>query len=70
MSLVFNREAIREARERAGMSRKDLANLLNCTRQQVYAWENGPHRPSLKTLERLWSVLNITDPASFFLGSN
>lgn len=64
--LEFNPRAIAEAREKAGLTQKDLAKLLKCKTQFISSIELGHHKPNIKTVERVWKALKIVDPKHFF----
>ena len=44
---------IREARKRAGLTQKQLADRLRTTQSVVARWESGRSRPSLENLEKV-----------------
>ena len=49
----FRRDRMRQAREAAGLSRQDVAVILDCAASTVRGWEDGtatPHGPYLKNL--------------------
>ena len=48
--------AIREARERAGLSQRRLADLAGVTRRSVQYWEEAKRRPG----EQSWVQLELT----------
>jgi transcriptional regulator with XRE-family HTH domain len=51
-------ERIREARIAAGMSQKDLANMLGTSYQQIQKYESGRNRVNGARIERLVTALN------------
>jgi transcriptional regulator with XRE-family HTH domain len=59
---------IREARERAGMRREDVAYHLQVAHASVGRWETGKSTPSLKTLSRIADLTG--QPLTFFLALN
>ncbi|MDO4796622.1 MAG: response regulator [Coriobacteriales bacterium] len=46
-------------REQRGMSRKELAELMDVTRQTVFRWEQGERVPDVLTFVRLARVLGV-----------
>jgi transcriptional regulator with XRE-family HTH domain len=44
---------IREARRRAGLSQRELADRVGTTQSAIARWETGRSAPSLASLERL-----------------
>ena len=44
---------IREARKRAGLTQKQLADRLRTTQSVIARWESGSSRPSLENLEKV-----------------
>lgn len=55
---------IREARERRGLSRPKLGELVGVSRGAVSDWENAATLPSLGNLGAICKALNL-DPALF-----
>ena len=53
-------KAIRELRERAGMSQDDLASRVYVSRQTISSWENGKTYPDLRSLLLLSDVFDAT----------
>lgn len=52
---------IKEARDRAGMSQRDLAKLLGITQGAVSMWEKGLSSPQLFRIRQIAEVLGIDD---------
>lgn len=50
-------EKIRQLRERAGLSQKQLAEALGLDQSSVSLWERGITAPTVGTIYRLASVL-------------
>ena len=50
---------IQNAREDLGLSRSDLAGLIETDRQVIWNWEEGVHQPAPHNLERLNKVLGV-----------
>ena len=46
-------------REQRGISRQELADLMNVTRQTVYRWENGERLPDILSFLRLSRLLGV-----------
>jgi transcriptional regulator with XRE-family HTH domain len=55
-ALIYNR-LLKQAREAAGLSQDDLANLLGTTASTISGWERREHQPSAYFREKLCSVL-------------
>ena len=53
-------EAIKEKREKLGMTQQDLAEKLFVSRQTVCRWENGTRCPDLIMAKKIALVLNIS----------
>lgn len=51
---------LKEAREKAGYSQKDVSEKLNISRQAVSKWENGWTSPDIDTLVILSDLYNIS----------
>ena len=47
-------------REKAGISRKELASDMGVALQTVYRWENGERLPDIITFTRLANVLGVS----------
>lgn len=52
-------ERIRLARERAGLTQKELGEKLNISYQNITKWENCARTPRFETLERIANALGI-----------
>lgn len=52
--------AIRTLREAAGLAQKDLATMLNVTRQTLSAWESGRTSPPADRVPQIASVLGCS----------
>jgi len=52
--------AIRAAREQAGLSRPELADLVGVNRGAVYTWEKGSSVPSMLNLGALADALGVS----------
>ncbi len=48
---------MKEYRKKAGLTQKDLAELMGVTQSSVSAWETGNNDPCLKKLLRLAELL-------------
>lgn len=55
-------EALKRAREAAGMSRAELGELVGGTRMAIHRWETGARTPQVSTVALLARTLGI-DPA-------
>lgn len=53
--------AIRSIRQRLGMTRLQLAGLLDCPKNAVVYWELGRHTPSAKRLIKLLRLAQTPD---------
>ena len=49
---------IKKMREQRGLTQKQLADLIGVAQQHVSRWENGKHRPSIDTVQKLAEILN------------
>lgn len=56
-------EKLAKARERAGLSRKDLAELLNVGQNTIWRWEAGQREPSLEKIQAIARALGVTTDA-------
>jgi transcriptional regulator with XRE-family HTH domain len=52
-------DQIRKARERIGMSQKELASDLSVTREQVSNYENGKHAPPVNVVTEIAKALGV-----------
>jgi len=55
----FDRQALREAREHAGLTRREFADAIGRGYTTVAALENGPGYPSIAALNLIAKVLNV-----------
>jgi transcriptional regulator with XRE-family HTH domain len=46
--------------EKAGVKRKDLAELMDTTVVTIYRWEKGIHEPDHDALRKLAQILNCS----------
>ena len=53
-------EWIKTFRKEAGYSQKELAEMMNVTRNSVINWEAGKYRPDADLFPRLCDILEIT----------
>lgn len=53
-------ERLKELREKKGMSREDLAQAMNVSRQAVYKWENNKGYPDIENLIRLSELFDVS----------
>ena len=51
---------IKELREAAGMSQRELGERIGISGPAVSMWESGENRPSLTNLEKLADVLGVS----------
>lgn len=51
---------ITEYRRKAGLTQKDLGDMLNVSPQAVSKWENGQAEPDTATIKRLCSIFGIS----------
>lgn len=49
-----------EAREKAGLSRKELADKLDVGQNTIWRWEAGERQPSIEKIQALARVLGVT----------
>lgn len=59
-------EKIKEARDFAGLSQDEMANLLGMTGAAVSQWEHGRYIPRQKALKKISEITK--KPLSFFTG--
>ena len=52
--------AIKQVRERLGMTQEQLANMLGVTQGAVSQWEMGATRPAFDSLIKLAKALGVT----------
>ena len=55
---------IKELREAAGISQRELGERIGISGPAVAMWESGENRPSLTNLEKLADVLGVSNDAS------
>ena len=60
-------KTLREAREKAGLSKPELAEKIGVGQASIYAWENGTYRPTGDAPARLAAVLKL--PANWLNGA-
>ena len=51
---------IKQLREAAGMSQRELVERIGISGPAVAMWESGENRPSLTNLEKLADVLGVS----------
>lgn len=51
---------IKQLREAAGMSQRELGERIGVSGPAVAMWESGENRPSLTNLEKLADVLGVS----------
>ena len=51
---------VAERRKEAGLTQKQLANLLGLKRSSISKWENGASKPRAETLKKRADLLNCT----------
>lgn len=51
---------IKQLREAAGMSQRELGERIGISGSAVAMWESGENRPSLTNLEKLADVLGVS----------
>lgn len=56
-------EKIRQARERAGMTQRELAQALGVDPSAVSLWEGGKNAPTVNNIYKLASILGV-EPGS------
>ena len=52
-------ERIKQARKRAGITQKELGDLVGMSYQQVAQYEKGTRNPKLETLSKIADALNV-----------
>ncbi|WP_199154546.1 ImmA/IrrE family metallo-endopeptidase [Chromobacterium sp. ASV23] len=65
---MFNPSRLTVARQRRGLTKRQLASLIGSAEKTVQYYENGEMNPSEESLTKLSSVLNF--PPSFFFGDD
>lgn len=58
---------IRELREENGFTQKELAEKVNTTNKNIWAYENGLAQPSIETLIKLAGVFKVS--VDFLIGN-
>ena len=58
--IMFLKEKIKEARLEKKMTQKDLADMLNVSRQTIISLENGKYNPSINLAYRIAKVFGKT----------
>lgn len=43
-------EFVRQARKKLGLTQEGLADVMGCTKQNIFGWEKGLHQPSYSQL--------------------
>jgi transcriptional regulator with XRE-family HTH domain len=59
-------ERVKKIRKEAGLTQKELAQILKISSGTVAMWEMGKRNPSLKTLEGLSKIFSA--PTDYLLG--
>ena len=54
---------IKELREAAGMSQRELGERIGISGPAVAMWESGENRPTLTNLEKLAEIFGVTTDA-------
>ena len=52
---------IKARREKAGLSQKELGELIGMSQQQLSQYESGTRRPKLETVSKMAKALNMSD---------
>ena len=62
MAAEENQATLMELRNRAGLTRRQMAAELGVTEKTIYVWETGPNTPRLTVAQtrRLLEVLNCS----------
>ena len=53
-------EQLQRLREEKNLSREELAQAMNVSRQAVYKWENNKGYPDIENLIKLSDLYNVT----------
>ncbi|WP_310883713.1 helix-turn-helix domain-containing protein [Priestia megaterium] len=53
-------EQLQRLREEKNLSREELAQVMNVSRQAVYKWENNKGHPDIENLIKLSDLYNVT----------
>ena len=51
---------LKELREESGMGQKELAHLLNTSKQNISRWENGYYEPDQETMIKLAKFFSVS----------
>lgn len=62
LNMVFNNEALKQARTHAGMTQKEVADAIGASTRTYQKWENGETKPDCQYLLRIMNWLEIGDP--------
>ena len=54
-------KVIKARREKAGLSQKELGELIGMSQQQLSQYESGTRRPKLETVSKMAKALNMSD---------
>ncbi len=57
---MFAPNRLKEAREKKGLSQRELAKLAAVSQPAIFYFENGKKRPNADTLEILADILGVT----------
>ena len=61
LNMVFDNEALKEARKAFKMTQKELADAIGTSVRTYQKWENGDTKPDCQSLLRLMNWLEIED---------
>ena len=62
LNMVFNNEALKQARTHVGMTQKEVADAIGVSIRTYQKWENGETKPDCQYLLRIMNWLEIEDP--------
>ena len=62
LNMVFNNEALKQARTHVGMTQKEVADAIGASIRTYQKWENGETKPDCQYLLRIMNWLEIEDP--------
>lgn len=51
---------LKEKREAANMTRKDLASKAGVSKRSIYCWENGDRNMTLEHADRVFKALGVS----------
>lgn len=51
---------LKEARKKARLTQKNLANLINVNQKTIIKWEKNKHIPTLSNWKKLEEALNVS----------